>query len=377
MSQTRTSPETAPHITQHAMLVVWGLYAQRLGLVAALQGVKLQQKTRDHTPHSKILEFLVAILGGLPHLQDISRSAHPLDQDQLVAEAWGQPAWADYSGISRTLAQLAPDEVTALTAALDSISQPLIDREVALALHKRGELVYDVDLTGRPISSTSSSYPDTAFGHMGDTIALGYQAALVSLHSPTYGRLWLANALHPGDTVSMTCTQALVMAGEKRTGRRPRRRTTLLAGRLATAQAEHAAAVAAVAASVQRQREAQAKLEATERLLQHWEQEVATLTPTYAQQNRQPTAYCQLTRAQRKVATYTKRLPRCQQALGVAQRRLARHQARAATAEAALAHLQAHYQHLCTDNRTNPHPIRATLRLDSGFTSRENIYWLC
>jgi hypothetical protein len=58
---------------------------------------------------------------------------------------------------------------------------------------------------------------------MGDTIELGYQAALVSLHSPTYGRLWLANELHPGDTVSMTRTQALVIAAEKRTGQRPRR----------------------------------------------------------------------------------------------------------------------------------------------------------
>ena len=91
MSQTQTSPETAFHITQHAMLVMWGLFAQRIGLVAAVQRVKLKQKTRDHTPHSKVLEFLVAILAGLPHLQDISRSAHPLDQDQIVAEAWGQP----------------------------------------------------------------------------------------------------------------------------------------------------------------------------------------------------------------------------------------------------------------------------------------------
>lgn len=117
----------------------------------------------------------------------------------------------------------------AATYVLERISQPIIDREVALALEQVGELVYDADLTGRPVSSTSSSYPNTAFGHMGDTIELGYQAALVSLHSPTYGRLWLANELHPGDTVSMTLTQALVKAAEKRIGRRPQRRTELLA----------------------------------------------------------------------------------------------------------------------------------------------------
>jgi hypothetical protein len=75
---------------------------------------------------------------------------------------------------------------------------------------------------------------------MGDTIQLGYQAALVSLHSLTFGRLWLANQLHPGNTVS--CTQALVRAAEQRTGRRPRRRTELVARRL------EAAATALVAA---------------------------------------------------------------------------------------------------------------------------------
>ncbi len=31
-----------------------------------------------------------------------NRSAHPLDMDQAVAEAWGQPAWGDYSGVATT-----------------------------------------------------------------------------------------------------------------------------------------------------------------------------------------------------------------------------------------------------------------------------------
>ena len=81
MSYIQTSPETPPQMTQHAMLVIWGLYARRIGLIEAIEAVKLKQKKRDHAPQTKILEFLVAILAGLPHLQDISRSAHPLDQD--------------------------------------------------------------------------------------------------------------------------------------------------------------------------------------------------------------------------------------------------------------------------------------------------------
>ncbi|MFO7680490.1 MAG: hypothetical protein R6X34_10600, partial [Chloroflexota bacterium] len=376
MSPIQTSPEISQQMTQHAMLVIWGLFARRLGLVQAIEAIKLKQKTRTHTPQTKILEFLVAMLGGLAHLQDISRSAHPLDQDHLVAEAWGQRAWADYSGVSRTLSQLTTAEVAALTAALDGINQPFIDQEVTLALEKAGELVYDADLTGRPVSSTSSSYPNTAFGHMGDTIELGYQAALVSLHSPTYGRLWLANELHPGDTVSMSRTQALVMAAEARTGRRPRRRTELLAGRLAAAQATWEAVADKVEESYQRHRAAQDNLRDTQRLWQEWKQEVHALTADYERQNRSQTAHCQLTRAQGKAATYRQRLPRCEKALGVAQRCLARHEARYEATKAEVDRLQAYSQQLVADNAANPSTIRATFRLDAGFTDRENIYWL-
>jgi len=293
-----------------------------------------------------------------------------------VAEAWGRDAWADYSGVSRTLSRLTAAEVADLAFALDSISQPFIDREVALALATADELVYDADLTGRPVSSTSSSYPNTAFGHMGDAIELGYQAALVSLHSPTYGRLWLANELHPGNTVSMTRTQALVIAAEKRTGRRPQRRTNLLGKRLAQAQAELERIGDAVEDSFQRHREAQGKLHNARLSLREWEQEVRTLAITYEQKNRHQTAHCQLTRAQRKVATFTKRIPRCEKGLDVAQRRLARHEVQYEAIQAEVDQLQTHYQQLQADNATNHKPIRATFRLDGGFTSQANLYWL-
>ncbi len=376
MSQNQTSPEQSQQLTQHAMLVIWGLYAQRMGLVQAIEKVKLKQKNRTHSPQTKVLEFLVAILAGLPHLQDISRSAHPLDQDQVVAQAWGQPAWADYSGVSRTLQGLTAAEADELIATLDSLSQRFIDREVELAWEKKGELVYDADLTGRPLSATSTSYPDTAFGHMGDTIELGYQAAVVSFHSPTYGRLWLANELHPGDTVSMTRTEALVRAAESRTSRRPRRRTDLFITRLTQAKTDAETAAAQMEDSYQRHRQAQGKVQETERELQQWMQEVHHLTAEYERQNRQPTAHCQLTRAQQKVTTYRERLPRCQKVLGVAERRLARHDAHYETTLTEVKRLQAHYEQLLADNATNPTPIRATFRLDGGFTSRENLYWL-
>jgi hypothetical protein len=89
-------PET---LTNHAMLVIWGQFAQCIGLIEKVQSVTLHQKTVLHRPQTKVLEFFVAILAGLEHLQELSRSAHPIDQDQAVAKAWQQPKWADYSAI--------------------------------------------------------------------------------------------------------------------------------------------------------------------------------------------------------------------------------------------------------------------------------------
>ena len=92
-------------LTSHAMLIPWGIFAQRIGLVAALEHITIPQRKRDHTPQTKLIEFLVAILAGCAYLRDISEGPHPLDQDVSLAEAWNQPGWADYSGISRTFAR--------------------------------------------------------------------------------------------------------------------------------------------------------------------------------------------------------------------------------------------------------------------------------
>ena len=360
----------------NAMLVAWGAYAQQIGLVARLSQVVLRQKTREHRPQTKVIEFLLAILAGLPHLQDLSRSAHPLDQDQAVAEAWGQRAWADYSGVSRTLQRLSQDEVDAIADVLTAVSQPFIDHEIELALTCSGRLVYDADLTGRPVSNTSTTYPDTAFGYMGDTVSLGYQAALVSVHSPTYGRLWLVNQLHPGDTVSSTQAQALVTAAEARTGVRPLRRTHLVAERLASTQAALAEAEAQYDTAYEKQRTAQGRARDTTVDLSDWSRELRTLEADYDRSGRQPTPHCKLARARRKVTTYQERLPRVRQALERADRRLLRCERKLIQARAAVECLDQHHRQLLADNQVNPQPIRALFRVDGGFASQENIAWL-
>ncbi len=217
-----------PSHSEHALLVLLGQYAQHLGLIQALMDVPLHQKAYVHRPQTKVLEFLVAVLAGLAHLEDISQDGRPLDQDRAVAMAWQQSAWADYSGVGRTLQALTQAEAEAIGRVLTEISRPIIDEQVTQALAEQGRLIYDGDLTGRPVSNTSTTYPDAAYGHMDDEVRLGYQAAVVSIRSPTYGRHWLAVKPHPGNLVSCLLAEELVLAAEAATGVRPWRRTDLL-----------------------------------------------------------------------------------------------------------------------------------------------------
>jgi hypothetical protein len=100
--------------TEHAWLVVLGHLAQVLGLVTGLEEVPIgQRKGPKHTPQSKVIEFLVGILGGIDYLQDFNRGSHPIATDPTIAKAWAQDLFAHYSGVSRTLE--AADEETLAT----------------------------------------------------------------------------------------------------------------------------------------------------------------------------------------------------------------------------------------------------------------------
>ncbi len=78
--------------SQYAFLVAQGLFAEHIGLSQKLQAVPLEQKRYTHTPQAKVMEFLVATLAGLEHLQDISLAAHPLAKDRACCRVRPGPA---------------------------------------------------------------------------------------------------------------------------------------------------------------------------------------------------------------------------------------------------------------------------------------------
>ncbi len=363
-------------LTHHAMLVAWGQFAQNIGMIRDIEAVALHQKTVEHSPQTKVLEFFVAILAGLPHLQELSRSAHPIDQDQAVAKAWLQAGWADYSGVSRTLSGICQAEVDQIEKVLQQITQTILAEEVMQALKRSGRLVYDGDLTDRPVSNTSTSYPDVAYGHMGDGLHLGYQAAMVSLHSPTYGRFWLSVVEHPGDTVSCTQAEAMVQAAEQRTGMRPLRRTDLLKERIRALEAETQQIQDEIAVHQKTLADSQS---------QHVEMEVqlaqqqAILTQSeadYQAKHRPERPYSALAKARQKLAMWQGRLERCEKKMVQQEKQLQAHRQQEAIAHMRTVRLQQRLQAFEADNQGNAFPIQAVFRMDAGFGTRENVAWL-
>ena len=334
--------------TQHALMIAWGHFAREIGLISGIEAIELNQKVYEHTPQAKVIEFLVAILSGAKHLQDISLAAHPLDKDLAVAEAWGQAHWADYSGVSRTLKRLSWAEARALVSVLEHVSQPFLESELSVLRSQGCGLQYDGDLTGLPVSNTSRTYPNAAYGHMSDEIRLGYQAGVVSIQSPTYGRLWLSVEHHAGDTVSCTQAEAMVLAAEKRSGQRPKRRTKLLQKRIEDFFKSREPAEKRLASQ-------QAALKMAEQAKQE--------TATQLREETNP----------KRIPVLERRCVRRERALEIAREKLSKTQAWL------IAHLEQEkvlrrrLEQFEQENADNPQPVEACFRLDAGFGTYDNI----
>jgi hypothetical protein len=355
------------------MLICWGQFAQEIGWIDRMRAVPVPQRTRDHSPQSKLIELQAAILCGQAHLQDISRGAHPLVQDKCVAHAWGQAAWADYSGISRTLKACTAETVAALCQVCAAVSRPFLDREVLRAMQKHGYLLYDGDLTGRPVSSTSKSYPGAAFGWMDDGVRLGYQAALVSMESPTYGRLWLSVKQQPGDTVSSSQVEAMVQAAETSTQVRPRRRTELLAQRMAEQDVLLEEGRREEGQAEERLRRAEQRLAEVHEEQQRLRHDLMQLELVDQARERPQRPHSRLSQTRAKLAVREKRLGTRQRDVAKVGCWLERCQGKVRSLDAELGQLRERLKQFEEDNASNHNPVRVIFRLDAGFGSSANI----
>ena len=359
--------------TQHALLVARGEYAQQIGLTEALAQVPLPQKKRAHSPQTKVLELFVATLAGLPYLEDISRSAHPFDQDLAVAQAWGQTQWADYSGVSRTLGRLTFRDVERIMKPFRQLSQQFLAEEIEQIQRQEGRLIYDGDLTGLSVSKSSQTYPNVSYGHMDDTIRLGYQAAVVSLVSPTDGRLWLSVAHHSGNTVSGTQAEAMVQAAEAQTGRRPRRRTELLAQRLQQMEAEGLAMSQRVKDHQDGLAQAHLKQSQTRTEIVHLHNQVRVCEQDYQARQKSERPTSQLALLRKRLGVFQRLDQRQTQTIAKAQKLLTWSEGLWHEHQSAQLRLQERLTLFQQENQSNPAPILAVFRLDAGFGTWENV----
>jgi hypothetical protein len=354
--------------TQHGLLIAFGEFARHTGLIAGLMRVRIPQKIQRHpgavVPQTKVVELYAGLLAGIEYLQDLNLGHHPLVKDPAVIEAWAQARFVHYSNVSRTLEACDETTVQDLRAVIGDFNQPFIAEAIHDELRAGRELVFDLDLMGQSVSSTSRTYPDVAFGWMDHEIRLGYQLARVCIQTVRYGRLWLDGFQHPGNTVSVNCLKELVIAAEHRAGVRPRRRPELVAQRLAALQP---------------------RLQRLEAVCQR---QTATLTDLQAQQTewrgrrylleqqvKKTTDLAQKERISKQILTLGQRLDKLPTQLAQRQAVLTRSQERWQQALAEQAGLHAWRSQLEQDNQQNPNAPICVCRQDAGFCSGENLTW--
>ena len=310
---------------------------------------------------------MLGILTGITHLRDLNEGHHPLAHDAPVLRAWGLASLAHYTGISRTAASLDDATIAAITDVLNDVSQPFIDQEVQALLKEHLPLILDFDLAPRRVSNTSTTYPGAQYSWQDDRVGLGYDAALVSLTSQRYGRLFLAGFHYPRNPIALPRLQQMVLAAEARLGRRPRRRPELIKKRLKPAREK----------IEQRQRWLQDQLDRKRALLDQLdtlpveigrlEEEVAALEASYQAEGREIKPYSRLAQAQRRLASARKKLARLPERLQQAEQVVATHRERLDELQAEYNALKAHQAKLEADNEANPDPVKMIARLDAGF----------
>jgi len=357
-------PPPAQEPTQPALLVAWGHFAQSRGLLDQLATVPLAQKTVHHSPAAQLLTCFVGLRAGNESLVDLSHGPAPIEHDAALAAAWDLPAFPEASSVRRTLAAADPTTPQALQTVLTTLRPPFLDRALADLGTRAAPLRFDLDLMGRSVTRHSHSYPDAAFGYRDGALHLGYQLALVCLHTDLYARQWLAAVQHPGNTPSAACLPDLVAAAEARVHLHPRRRPDLVAQRLAPLEAAVAVAHAqttpytalATAASPQEDT-LLAQIAAAHAA--GWQAD----PPTHAALARQ-------------ITTRQRRLGHVRQQGAAAVTRSERAAAHASGLAATRPALQAWLDQLAQENAAAGPAPRCIVRVDAGFSSGANLRYL-
>lgn len=366
--------DTTCQATQHAMLIPWGRFSRHLRLSERLRAAVMLSRHQDALPAADlILEFGLASLAGYEYLQDLNLGPHPLGRDQAVQDTW-DIQFGHYTTVSRLLYAVDEAPLRQVQTELEGIMQPYLDHAVHEVLCHQEHLTLCGDLTGRPVSAYSSTYPpDAVFGHMANKVQKGHQAMVVTLKGQRH-RVHITAFHHPGNTVSKGCLREMVEATEARLGCRPRRRPDLLQQRIATLEttmAQKQAWIEKQRTIIRQQIERQVCLG---NQLQALRSRLAELEAQYADKLVSP--HSKLARARQQKASWEGHLRSALEQESRARRALCRHQQRLAVLSAERDALLNWLAQLEVDNDTNPNPVRIRWLLDGGFGDAANVTYL-
>lgn len=363
--------------TEHAWLVVLGHFAQALGLVAELVEVPLDQKQgANGPPQMKLIEFLVGILGGIEQLQELNLGSQPIAADPTIAQAWGQQIFGHYSQVSRSLAVADEQTLAAVIAALQAISTPYLQAAVVESIKQSGQLTVDIDLSGRPVSPTSSDYPEADFGWMDEGVSKGYQAAVSSLVCDRWGRLMLSLQRYTGRTLSAECLQAAVTEGEALLQVRPRRRVALVQARRQKIATQFEQSYAKLERYRQQEKELWRQIRTTRQMINSCDEEVAALAADYQAKGWLERPHSKLAKSRRQLAAVHQHQARAWRKLQKLQAKSSRWQQQIAQQQETLLATDEWLAALEADNMTNPNPVTILVRIDAGFSTGLNLTWL-
>jgi myosin heavy subunit len=180
-------------------------------------------------------------------------------------------------------------------------------------------------------------------------------------------------AHHPGDTVSCTQAEALVLAAEARTSLRPRRRTELLRQRIHAFEQRAAQTGERLERQKQAVKQAKQRLAEAEQQVQQHQQQVDELEKDYQIRQRKERPTSRLAQARQRLQAVVKRTTSRTSAGMQAQGRLDKTTAQRSQQQAELADLYQRLLRFEQDNATNSEPVEAEFRLDAGFGTYENV----
>jgi hypothetical protein len=178
--------------TNFAPLGVLGYCLTRTAFLAPVWAeLNLPMKTVRHSPHEKLMDVLVSILGGCRSVQHVNTRLRP---DLALAAAWGRRQFAEQSVLARTLDRFRPEQLAQLRRG----SEVLFRRESRMLRHDfaRDWLWLDIDLTPLPISKHAE---DSTKGKFNARNRYGRQLARV--HAPQYHET-LFSRVYPGNQES-------------------------------------------------------------------------------------------------------------------------------------------------------------------------------